>query len=723
MSVTLQPSASFASVTLQPSASFATFGRDHVGTDVSLDDVSTIGEYDVKYLDENGGLIAYMTSGVQPVQLKLLEDTFATKAQSSRSQRFGSTGSLVAGYFDTRDVSTSKSLERVNSRSVPRNLGKIVCRSTRFTATSPALWRSVVPVLKSIGEMHEKLDPVGYGNQMEFLRKALCEYRIADTAYTTLSVNYNLSTKIHVDKGDYEGGSGCIVVAGRDFEGGQLCFPRYRIAFPLRPGDLIVCSVHEWHGNLPLKLTREDGFRLSHVLYARAHIPECDRILDRKSLLGVPWSPTSHEERFREYVERVKEYVDAHGKLPATGVVHRGMKIGEWVHNRRSDHRKSRLSREVEVLIQEIPMWTWSSEFQKDTTLARAKKNETNAENFEANMNACRAFFEEMSYLPRTNDVVFQLKVGKWLDNRKQDLKKNREIDATLRELIESRNSRGNVEKSRKKVEKYRVNIAIPSYSRAETLRKKTIQMLMSYDVEPGEVTVFVIESQVEEYSRALKDTPYTQVVSVGPEPGLAIARNFIRRYYDEGLDLLCIDDDVVRVSYVEDKSSSRSSSSQSSSNQSSLRDVDDFRSLIRDGFIACRSNKARLWGIYPAQNPFFMTRSKISTGLKYIVGSFWGVINTRSIEVTTDDKEDVERTLRHYVEFGKVVRLEYVTVKTLYYKEPGGMQVNRTKESNLKGAMKLAAEFPDLCRVKIRHSTGLAELVLKDGEVTEVEE
>ena len=260
-------------------------------------------------------------------------------------------------------------------------------------------------------------------------------------------------------------------------------------------------------------------------------------------------------------------------------------------------------------------MWTWSSEFQKDTTLARAKKNETNAENFEANMNACRTFFEEMSYLPRTNDVVFQLKVGKWLDNRKQDLKKNREIDATLRELIESQNSRGNVEKSRKKVEKYRVNIAIPSYSRAETLRKKTIQMLMSYDVEPGEVTVFVIESQVEEYSRALKDTPYTQVVSVGPEPGLAIARNFIGRYYDEGLDLLCIDDDVVRVSYVEDKSSSQSSSS-----QSSLRDVDDFRSLIRDGFIACRSNKARLWGIYPAQNPFFMTRSKISTGTSWVL-------------------------------------------------------------------------------------------------------
>jgi hypothetical protein len=85
---------------------------------------------------------------------------------------------------------------------------------------------------------------------------------------------------------------------------------------------------------------------------------------------------------------------------------------------------------------------------------------------------------------------------------------------------------------------------------------------------------------------------------------------------------------------------------------------------------------RCRLWGIYPVLNPLFM-KKRVKLGLNYIVGAFWGVINTHEpgMEVSLDDKEDFERTLKFYMADGNVVRLEAYSLKTSYYSTPGGMQ------------------------------------------------
>jgi len=80
--------------------------------------------------------------------------------------------------------------------------------------------------------------------------------------------------------------------------------------------------------------------------------------------------------------------------------------------------------------------------------------------------------------------------------------------------------------------------IAIPSYKRPETIKKKTLKVLESYNIEPSKITIFVAdENEYEAYKFSLKDTPYQNIV-VGV-PTIGAQRNFIERYYPEGTYLI----------------------------------------------------------------------------------------------------------------------------------------------------------------------------------------
>ena len=42
------------------------------------------------------------------------------------------------------------------------------------------------------------------------------------------------------------------------YHGGYFVLPQYRVAIDMRHGDILVCNVHEWHGNTALYETEED---------------------------------------------------------------------------------------------------------------------------------------------------------------------------------------------------------------------------------------------------------------------------------------------------------------------------------------------------------------------------------------------------------------------------------------------------------------------------------
>lgn len=250
--------------------------------------------------------------------------------------------------------------------------------------------------------------------------------------------------------------------------------------------------------------------------------------------------------------------------------------------------------------------------------------------------------------------------------------------------------------------------IAIPSYKRAETLRNKTLSMLKAHNINPEKIDVFCAnEEERDLYEKTLEKGTYNRIV-VGVV-GMMNIRNFIQDYYSEGTSVVCIDDDIKDVVKIS-KNGAREYSA-----------IENLENFFQYAFAVTAEAGAKYWGIYAAANPFFMKRS-ICCGLYYLIGSFWGMVVTHSkdLYVTMDDKEDFERSVRAYLKHGKVIRMNFVTVKSAYYTEKGGMQEERTEERVVWSAKKLMSMFPNQVQVnKARKKHFEVMLIEKRKNVT----
>ena len=61
----------------------------------------------------------------------------------------------------------------------------------------------------------------------------------------------------------------------------------------------------------------------------------------------------------------------------------------------------------------------------------------------------------------------------------------------------------------------------------------------------------------------------------------------------------------------------------------------------------------------------------------------------------TLDDKEDYERSIKYYLKDGGLVRFNNVCARTNCYQEPGGMQVERTKQRIHDSAVLFMSKIP----------------------------
>lgn len=243
--------------------------------------------------------------------------------------------------------------------------------------------------------------------------------------------------------------------------------------------------------------------------------------------------------------------------------------------------------------------------------------------------------------------------------------------------------------------------VAVPSYHRARKCADSTLSYLRECSVPKERISVFVAsEEQREEYERTLKAETYGKIV-VGV-PGMGAIRNFIQKHYAPGTRIVHVDDDIEGLySKIDDKHLVR---------------MLTFDQFVQDAFTMCEGKGMRLWGVYPVLNPMFM-KHRVTFDLRYIVGCFWGSVNSHDdvLSVSLDDKEDFERTLKCYVADGGVGRFEYVSPKTKYYAEPGGMQMERTAERVRESADILVKRYPKLCTLNPIKKSGHAEVRLRD--------
>jgi hypothetical protein len=246
--------------------------------------------------------------------------------------------------------------------------------------------------------------------------------------------------------------------------------------------------------------------------------------------------------------------------------------------------------------------------------------------------------------------------------------------------------------------------IVIPSYKREETVQSKTLATLKRYGIPASKITIFVANKEQKAIYEAALPKGAVRELIVG-EPGLAQVRNYILDYYPKGTKIVMMDDDV--TGFVERRE------------DGGIRPLRSLKAIIQRGFAEAAKAGASLWGVYPVPNGFFM-KPTITTDLKFIIGSFWGIINPGAsaeggIRLPMSEKEDYIRTLMAYDRDGTVVRLNYVSPKTAYYKEPGGMQTDPKRMEKQHAAVKFLLDtWPDKVMLNPRRKSDYPEILLR---------
>ena len=133
------------------------------------------------------------------------------------------------------------------------------CRMTGYTRRGLKQYLHGIPFLEAIDREFKALVPDAHKKQLAAVSKKPM-YQIADTAFSTLTVNMNFRTALHKDAGDFQEGFGNLtVIEWGKYHGGETLFPRVGVGCNLRTGDFVAMDVHEWHTNAPIKETAEDA--------------------------------------------------------------------------------------------------------------------------------------------------------------------------------------------------------------------------------------------------------------------------------------------------------------------------------------------------------------------------------------------------------------------------------------------------------------------------------
>jgi hypothetical protein len=132
------------------------------------------------------------------------------------------------------------------------------CRLTSYTQKYFKQYKHGLPFIQAIDKTFKALIPDRHAKQLAAAKEKPM-YQIADTAFSSLTVNRNFRTALHLDDGDFKEGYGNLSVIERGrYTGGSTLFPQYKIGFNVRTGDFLAMDVHEWHCNTEMTESAAD---------------------------------------------------------------------------------------------------------------------------------------------------------------------------------------------------------------------------------------------------------------------------------------------------------------------------------------------------------------------------------------------------------------------------------------------------------------------------------
>ncbi len=141
---------------------------------------------------------------------------------------------------------------------------------TGFSKKYPNEWQRSVPFFADVYKCLKREMP-----EVHKIHEQRCnqhrKFTIANTNLTTVAINVNYESSYHLDVGDLDNGfSTLTVLEVGQYDGGNLVFPRYRIAVNVREGDVILNQSHKiYHGNSPIHCKTPGAKRISFVTYLK----------------------------------------------------------------------------------------------------------------------------------------------------------------------------------------------------------------------------------------------------------------------------------------------------------------------------------------------------------------------------------------------------------------------------------------------------------------------
>jgi hypothetical protein len=211
---------------------------------------------------------------------------------------------------------------------------KLPCRLTSYTQKYFNYYKNGIPFIEELDKAFKTLIPDRHKVQYQAAHSKPL-YQIADTAFSSLTVNRNFRTALHKDAGDFPQGYGNLSVIERGkYHGGHTLFPRFGIGFNIRTGDFLAMDVHEWHCNTAMYETEEDKAfnkrlprihldnpetgtqgsdkpytRISFVCYLRLKLKNCKEAETRKYYKDIDYNSSrgSTERQFTRKKKREEE--------------------------------------------------------------------------------------------------------------------------------------------------------------------------------------------------------------------------------------------------------------------------------------------------------------------------------------------------------------------------------------------------------------------------------
>lgn len=225
--------------------------------------------------------------------------------------------------------------------------------------------------------------------------------------------------------------------------------------------------------------------------------------------------------------------------------------------------------------------------------------------------------------------------------------------------------------------------VAIPSYKRAELIKRYTLAFLKREGFFEEQIDVFVAsEAELAAYKAAGVDKLVSRII-VG-EPGIHRQRAWMERFYPDGSDILFVDDDIRGVKRIYPET---------------------LPILVQKMFEISEGQGCRLWGIYPTDHGLCL-KDRVMKGLSFIIGAFYGLrISSLKPAYPAATTEDFTRTLEFWKADGFVLRAEGLGVATKFCNPDGGLADHRAGGGQEAEMLALVAAWPN--EVILRRRTG----------------